>query len=437
MKAASSQPYTLSNHSKSLSHDQNLSRVYMPTTRLITDWKINYLIKKIETTKLISGIYIWKLYNNSTQIESRKIIIKRTVMTQRNSILIFCLLLSFTGLGQQCLNCDSTNSASGDFSTAIGHSSIASGFASFAAGAHSEAVGSATISLGLWNLNTAEAYYSTTIGSYCKTTANSAMVLGAGISENNYLTNSFSYSLMIGFNSQYPTLFVSTSPSYDKTGKIGLGNVYPQAKLHLRADDGEEAAVFIEPNNWNAGEKAKIILGDTNHFISTSKSIGLEFNSTSNFVFNGKNTGFGVEEPKAKVHINGDLLFEHNLNGIIMKSEDGNCWKGTISNNGELIFSQVDCETLLSTENITETKHSEIFIYPNPTNGQITVEYTGNRKNLRLEIKSISGHLVATYKIKKGDNRIELNNISDQMIVASVFTKKGELISTNKVVIKK
>jgi len=102
----------------------------------------------------------------------------------------------------------------------------------------------------------------------------------------------------------------------------------------------------------------------------------------------------------------------------------------------ELIFSQIDCETLSSTENNTETKHSEIFIYPNPTNRQITVEYTGNKKNLRLEIKSISGLLVATYKINKGENRIELNNISDQIIVASVFTKKGELVSTNKVVIK-
>ena len=117
--------------------------------------------------------------------------------------------------------------------------------------------------------------------------------------------------------------------------------------------------------------------------------------------------------------------------------QNDNCWKGTISNNGELVFSQIDCETLTSTEKITEPKHSEVFIYPNPTSGQITVEYTGNRKNLRLEIKLISGLLVATYKIKKGENRIELNNIADQMIVASVFTKKGELISTNKVVLKK
>ena len=119
-----------------------------------------------------------------------------------------------------------------------------------------------------------------------------------------------------------------------------------------------------------------------------------------------------------------------------MKSEDGNCWKGTISNNGELMFLQIDCETLVSAENISEPKHSEVFIYPNPTNGQITIEYAGNKKNLRLEIKTINGLLVATHKIKKGENSIEINNISDQIIIASVFTNKGELISSNKVMIK-
>ncbi len=335
---------------------------------------------------------------------------------------LILLVIQISLIFGQCTVCDQGSSAIG--ASIIGLNSTATGVGSVAIGTNSHTTDNAGNSIA--------------IGTAVKSVNYLSMVIGSGRDSENMLVNTFQQSLMIGFGSSKPTLFVSRSNANNKTGRIGIGNITsPQAKLHLRADDGEDAAIFIEPNNWNAGEKAKIMIGDTNHYISTSKSIGVEFNSSNNFIFNGNNTGFGVEEPKAKVHINGDLLFEHNLNGIIMKSEDGNCWKGRISNNGELIFSQIDCETLSSTKNITETKHSEIFIYPNPTNGQITVEYTGNRKNLRLEIKSLSGHLVATYKIKKGENRIELNNISDQMIVASVFTKKGELISTNKVVIKK
>jgi len=53
-------------------------------------------------------------------------------------------------------------------------------------------------------------------------------------------------------------LFISRSNGLGKTGRIAIGNVVdengqmdPQAKLHLRADADEEAAVFIEPHTWS------------------------------------------------------------------------------------------------------------------------------------------------------------------------------------------
>jgi len=366
---------------------------------------------------------------------------------KKTYLILLSIIFGTSVFAQNCTNCEGTTT-SGDNASAIGTSTKAEGEATFASGYFSEATYSGATAIGFHARSTAAS--SIALGIRVKASAAYSMVIGKGgpWNENIFLENNMTSSLMIGFGSTKPTFYVSTSPnttgSYNQTGRIAIGNVVnqnghmvPLAKLHIRSDSGEEAAIFIEPNNWNAGEAAKIMLGDTNHFISTNRNLGIKFHSENNFVFSGNNSGFGVEEPKAKVHINGDLLFEQSLNGIIMKSEDGNCWKGTISNNGELIFTQVDCETLSSTENITEPKHSEVFIYPNPTNGKMKVEYTGNKKNLRLEIKSISGHLVATYKIKKGENRIELNNISDQMVVASLFTRKGELISTNKVVIKK
>ncbi len=347
---------------------------------------------------------------------------------KKSMTIIILIIMQIQFSYGQCINCESSSTVIG--SSVIGPYNILNG-------AGSIVIGQSTISGEL-------AINSISIGSHLNTIAGKTITIGCGINSNYRLVNSMQESLLVGFNSNLPTFFVSRSQGYGNTGKVSIGDItddqgqiIPKAKLHIRSDNGEPAVILLEPNDWEAGESASIQFGNPNHNIISDKYNGINFNSDNNFIFSGINTGFGIEEPKAKVHINGDLLFEHSMNGIIMKSEDGNCWKGTISNNGELMFLQVDCETLVSSENISEPKHSEVFIYPNPTDGQITVEYTGNRKNLRLEIKSISGHLVATYKISKGENRIELNNISDQMIVASVFTKKGELISTNKVVIKK
>ncbi len=365
---------------------------------------------------------------------------------KKTYLILISIIFGTSIFAQNCTNCDGSQTDS-NYSFAAGYLSQASGTRSIAIGTSSFASNVESVSIGSYALSNADGSFA--IGRLVETeeSASQAMVIGMGVDLDYKLQNKTLNSLAIGFNSTVPTLFISPAPTnvgYTLTGKVSIGNIgdengiyVPQAKLHIKADQGEVASILIEPNNWESGEYASLQLGNSIHSITSNNIKGIEFNSENNFIFNGINSGFGVEEPKAKVHINGDLLFEHSLNGIIMKSEDGNCWKGTISNTGELVFSQIDCETLSSTDNISVQKHSEVFIYPNPTNGQITVEYTGNRKNLRLEIKSISGLLVATYKISKGENRLELNNISDQIIVASIFTKKGELISINKVVIKK
>ena len=337
-------------------------------------------------------------------------------MNKKTFFLLAMLLTgSITVLQAQCLNCDPTSSASGDFSTAIGHTSIASGFASFAAGAHSFAAGSTSLSLGLWNVNTADAYYSTTIGSYCKTTANSAMVFGAGISENDFLINALSYSLIIGFNSNKSTFFVSASEGPGTTGKIAIGNVVneygnldPQAKFHLRSDDNEEAAMFIEPNDWNNGNSAVLYLGNKQNDISANVESGLIYTTQENHIFKG-----------------GDVFIEDIEKGIIMKSPDGKCWRGTLDNSGSLHFGQLDaCPG--TTASIPENKtlfQGTLTVYPNPVDHLLTVKLDENdfSENADLKVSVIDQSGIEI--MSKAFNRTTINFYTADLPAGSYFVK--------------
>jgi hypothetical protein len=361
----------------------------------------------------------------------------------KNLLLTILLLGLYNLTVAQCVSCADSNIDLGTNSSGAGQNLVSTGQGSFAMGSQSISLGNASGAFGVFS--EAHAGYCFSFGYKVKALATSSYVFGTGLmvgSGENYLINNTPFSLMIGFNSTAPTLFISESPStagqVDLTGKVGIGNVLvPSAKLHIRSDVGEDAAILIVPHDWNSGELAAIRLGNTNHRITSDIINGMEFYSDNNFIFNGVNTGFGVEEPKAKVHINGDLLFEQSLNGIIMKSEDGNCWKGTMTNTGELIFSQVDCGTLTLSESMTEQNRSDVFIYPNPSNGHITIDYTGNEKQVILKVNTINGLLINTYKIKPGETKIDITDISDQVVILSTYTIKGEFISTNKILIRK
>jgi len=248
--------------------------------------------------------------------------------------LTFCLFMfAYVNTYSQCTTCNNpipgtTNYASkvGTDNIATGNNSFAGGITSRANGAQSFAFGSAAIADGansfalgwgtLSNSNFAVSIGtsdtasgvgamvlgtnsraggtgSLAMGNFVQAMSNYSMVIGTGFQPTMKLRNSNAETLMIGFNSIKPTLSITTSVDYAHTGKVCIGNVLnvlgilnPQAKLHIKADDGEAAAIFIQPFDWSGGDTASLVLGNQLHGISANERYGLFFRTQSFYNFN-------------------------------------------------------------------------------------------------------------------------------------------------------
>lgn len=218
------------------------------------------------------------------------------------------LALSFQAEAQVQYNgCSVTGSyasAIGNKTTASGNNSFAGGYISqstgsnsFAFGYNSKATQSTTIALG--NTALASGSGSIAIGNYVKATAQNSFVFGAGTTANYPLTNSTANSIAFGVNSNKPTMLITKSLNNNYTGKVAIGQVTsPQAKLHIKSDNNEDAGVVIEPTN-TINYKAFIQLFDKNHSITVDRTASMEFYSkTGPLNFQGEYYRFGNEKDK-------------------------------------------------------------------------------------------------------------------------------------------
>lgn len=213
-------------------------------------------------------------------------------------LVIMSFALSLTAKAQEKAGCDlcgpasgtSQNVASGNYSATIGAACESRGAYSFAVGNSSKANAGNTIAL----------------GKFVRANATNAVVIGSGTSNSSTraLINTKPNTLMVGFNSIYPTLFVTASSAYNTTGKIAIGNVAtPQSKLHIKSDSNEDAGIILEPTTMTS--KAYLQIFDENHKISVLRGEGMSILS--------QNDNINLDAKKvvmnAKVSINTSKAF--------------------------------------------------------------------------------------------------------------------------------
>lgn len=265
------------------------------------------------------------------------------------SFLAALLLLNFVPHGKsqvQYNNCiitgtyssaiGNSTTASGNNSFAGGYSSKASGSNSFAFGYNSKATQSTTTAVG--NTATASGGGSIAIGNYVKATAKNSFVFGAGTTSSYPLTNSTAYSIAFGVNSNKPTMLITKSLNNNYTGKVGIGNVSPTAKLHIKSDNNEDASLFIEPAN-KSDWKAYINLFDNEHGITVDKTASMELNSNNGPLnFKASNYCFGKDgEIKTRIYTKDKAALYYNViyeNGIESRESQGPSYAIDFTNSG-------------------------------------------------------------------------------------------------------
>lgn len=169
-------------------------------------------------------------------------------------------------------------------------------------------------------------------------------------------------------------------------------------------------------------------------FVS-GQSPGTTFNERLRIDSTGM-VGIGTRSPSAKLQVaDGDIYISDIEKGIIMKSPDGNCWRGVLDNTGQLTFTRIDCPESGPTDLPENLKSSEnVLIFPNPAGNNVTVNFSiSHVEKAKYVLYNLSGQLVDTGQLKSSIQTIDLSNLSSGVFLLSVFDENGNILSSEKI----
>jgi len=146
--------------------------------------------------------------------------------------------------------------------------------------------------------------------------------------------------------------------------------------------------------------------------------------------------GVGINKPLARVHVHdGDIYIDNIKKGIIMKSPNGDCWRGVLDNTGNLTFSRVNCPETAVVNALEQEPLNELLIFPNPTSKTVSIAIENcSLKKVNYTICDINGRLMLQGKLNINGNEIDISSLADGVYIMKVIDKQGNFIASNKII---
>ncbi len=130
---------------------------------------------------------------------------------------------------------------------------------------------------------------------------------------------------------------------------------------------------------------------------------------------------------------NGDIFLEDINAGIIMKSPNGQCWRGLMTDNGTLAFSQVVCPGDASSVPEQGFEYGKLKAYPNPTNGNLIIETGQYGPKTELAITNMEGRTIFRQVIFSDKTELNLSSFPAGTYLLHL-SKNGSLVEQVKVI---
>jgi hypothetical protein len=322
----------------------------------------------------------------------RTITIKKANYWFFSLLFVFGPILTINAQVQDSLAINTGNVASaigfetqalGDYSFASGYQSVADGYCSFAFGKQATAVSGNSIAIGYQS--NANGNLSLALGQQCYS---NTYAYSFGIKAKAYVDNAFAIGSRVE-NHGGNSILIGGSKSPDfpvinyQSNSIAFGiNV-------------TEPTLIIRGPSYPNGDLGKVGIGTTN--------------------------------PVARFQVaDGDIFIQDINKGIIMKSPDGSCWRGTMSDNGQLEFVKLaDCENLTTNTN-EGIEINSIKVFPNPSKDYFEVKCTPTdcQKYNTISIYGTQGNIVFSQPFNSETTRISTSNFKSGSYVLKLHGRQ-------------